>query len=91
MDEFNLAVKELNFQSAQWFRLNYGETCRMCVQSEPGREFLSAMMNYLLMLQRSGQDFSVPLVVMTATMLQIGFNLGRKRAEAEILEGWMKL
>jgi len=42
-------------------------------------------------LQRSGQDFSVPLVVMTATMLQIGFNLGRKRAEAEILEGWMKL
>ena len=91
VDEFNSALAELNFQSAQWYRANYGEACRLCVESEASRQFLLTMMNSLVSMQRNGQDFSVPMVLLTATMLQIGYQMGRKRAESEILEGWMRL
>jgi urease accessory protein UreE len=31
------------------------------------------------------------LVLVGATMLQMGYAMGRRHAEAEILEGWMRL
>ena len=89
--ELNAALAELNFQSAHWYRTNYSESYRVCVEAEASRLFLLAMMNHMFALQRSRQDFSIPMVYLAATMLQIGYRIGRKRAETEILEGWMRL
>jgi hypothetical protein len=91
MADLNSAIAELNSQSAQWYRANYGEACRIAVESEASRQFLITMLNASARMQGTGQDFSVPLVILAATMLQIGYTIGRKRAEAEILEGWMRL
>jgi len=91
LTEFDAAISELNYQSARWYQTKYGEACRICVESESSRQFLMTMLNALVSMQRTGQDFSVPMVILTATMLQIGYQIGRKRAEAEILEGWMRL
>jgi hypothetical protein len=52
---------------------------------------LQAILGSLMQRQGAGQDFSVPLVILSATMLQIGYAIGRKRAEAEVLEGWLRL
>jgi hypothetical protein len=89
--EFNTALAELEFQSAQSYQAMYAESCRICVESAASRQFLLAMLNHSMLLQRTGGDVSGPLVLLAATMLQTGYALGRKRAEAEILEGWMKL
>jgi hypothetical protein len=89
--ELNSALGELNFQTAQWYRANYGETCRACIESDSTRQFLQAILGSLMQRQGAGQDFSVPLVILSATMLQIGYAIGRKRAEAEVLEGWLRL
>ena len=91
IQDFNTALGELDFQSAQWYRAKYGESCRMCVESGVSRQFLLTMLDYLMVLQRSGGDASVPLVLIAATMLQTGYAMGRRRAEAEVLEGWMRL
>ena len=91
LHEFNLALTELDFQSAEWYCANYGESHRICIESPVSRQFLLTMLQYLIGLQRLGGDFSMPLVLLAATMLQTGYMIGRKRAEAEILEGWMKL
>ena len=89
--EFNAALAELDFQSAKWYRARFGESCRICTESTASRQFLLAMLDYLMALQRTGGDASVPLVLLAATMLQTGYAIGRQSAEAEILEGWMKL
>jgi hypothetical protein len=89
--DFNAALTELDFQTAQWYRANYGETCRLCVESDASRQFMLTMLAHLMGLQRTGGDVSVPLVLIAATMLQTGYSIGRRRAEAEILEGWLKL
>ena len=91
IQEFNTALGELDFQSAQWYRARYGDSCRICVESGPSRQFLLTMLDYLSVLQRSGGDISVPLVLIAGTMLQTGYMMGRRRAEAEVLEGWMRL
>jgi len=91
MLEFNTALGELDFQSAQWYLTRYGESCRICVESAASRQFLLAMLDHLMLLQRTGGDASVPLVLTAATMLQTGYMMGRRRAEAEVLEGWMRL
>ena len=91
IQDFNTALGELDFQSGQWFRSTYGESCRICVESAASRQLLLTMHDYLTSLQRSGGDTSVPLVLLAATMLQTGYAIGRRRAEAEVLEGWMRL
>jgi hypothetical protein len=91
IQEFNAALQDLDFRSAEWYRANYGEFCRLCIESGASRQFLLTMLDYLMRLQRAGGDYSVPLVLLAATMLQTGYMIGRKRAETEILEGWMKL
>jgi hypothetical protein len=91
IQEFNAALTELDFQSAQWYRARYEETCRICVESPASRRLLLAMLDYLAATLRTGGDFSVPLVLLAGTMLQTGYMLGRRHAEAEVLEGWMRL
>jgi hypothetical protein len=49
------------------------------------------MLTKLVNLQMSGSNFSAPLIRVAATMLQTGYTIGRRHAEAEVLEGWMKL
>jgi hypothetical protein len=89
--EFNAALTDLEFQSPQWYRARYGETCQICVESTASRYFLLTMLSDLIRLMRAGEDFSVPLVLLAGTMLQTGYTIGRRRAEAEVLEGWMRL
>jgi len=91
MQEFNSALTELSNQSPQWYLANYGDACGICIQSHVSRQFLLTLLDHMMCLRRCGQDFSTPLVMLAATMLQIGYEIGRKRAEAEILEGWMRL
>jgi hypothetical protein len=89
--EFNAALAELDFQSAQWFRVRYGYPCQICVEAPASRNFLLTMLDYLAGMVRTGGDVSVPLVLLAGTMLQTGYMLGRRRAEAEVLEGWLRL
>jgi hypothetical protein len=91
MQEFNSALIELSSQSPQWYLANYGDACGICIQSYASRQFLLTLLDHMMRLQSCGQDFSTPLVMLAATMLQTGYEIGRKRAEAEILEGWMRL
>ena len=91
IQDFNAALGELNFQSAQWYRARYEESCRMCVESAESKQLLLTILDYLAILQRTGGDVSIPLVLLAANMLQTGYAIGRRRAEAEVLEGWMRL
>src|SRR6266478_733579 len=61
LHDFNAALTELDFQTAQWYRANFGESCRLCVESDASRQFMLTMLAYLMGLQRNGGDVSVPL------------------------------
>jgi hypothetical protein len=89
--QFDSALAHLSSLPAQSFRANYGNACGLCTQSDASRRFLLAMLDLMIQLHNAGRDFSIPLVLLSGTMLQTGYEMGRKRAEAEILEGWMKL
>jgi hypothetical protein len=91
LQEFNSALTDLNFQSAQWYRAHYAETCRICVESPASRQLMLTMLDYLMRTLKAGGDCSVPMVLLAGTMLQTGYMLGRRHAEAEVLEGWMRL
>ncbi len=91
IQEFNAALTELDFQSAQWYRALYGEACMICAESPTSRRFIAAMLDYLAGLSTAGGDISAPMVLLAGTMLQTGYRIGRRQAEAEILEGWMRL
>ncbi|MCU1339209.1 MAG: hypothetical protein JWO19_4790 [Bryobacterales bacterium] len=91
IQEFNAALEELDFQTAQWFRARYAETCRICVESPASRQLMLTMLDSLMGTLKAGGDFSVPLVLLAGTMLQTGYTMGRRHAEAEVLEGWMRL
>ena len=91
IQEFNAALTELDFQSAQWYRAYYGETCRICVESPASQRLILTMLDYLVGTLKAGGDYSVPLVLLAGTMLQTGYRSGRRHAEAEVLEGWMRL
>ena len=91
IQEFNAALMELDFQSAQWYRARYGETCQICMESPASRRLMLTMLDYLAEMLKTGGDFSVPLVLLAGTMLQTGYSIGRRHAEAEVLEGWMRL
>ena len=91
IQEFNAALTQLDHQSAGWYRARHGDICRMCVESTVSRHFLLTMLGYQMRMARTGEDFTLPLVLLAGTMLQTGYAIGRKHAEAEILEGWMRL
>jgi hypothetical protein len=91
IQEFNAALMELDFQSAQWYRARYEETCRMCIESLAGRRLILTLLDQLVGTLKAGGDYSAPLVLLAGTMLQTGYIIGRRHAEAEVLEGWMRL
>lgn len=91
IQEFNAALAQLDFQSAQWYRERYADTCRICIESPASRRLMTTMLDYMLGTLRTGGDYTVPLVLLAGTMLQTGYMMGRRHAEAEILEGWMRL
>jgi hypothetical protein len=91
IQEFNAALMDLNFHSAQWYLAQYGETCQICMESPASRLLLLTMLDDLMRTMRAGGDFSTPLVLLAGTMLQTGYRIGRRHAEAEVLEGWMRL
>ena len=89
--EFNSALAELDFQSAAWFRARYEYACQICVEAPASQRLLLTMLDHLVGILRTGGDVSVPLVMLAGTMLETGYMLGRRRAEAEVLEGWLRL
>jgi len=91
IQEFNAALMELDFQQPQWYRARFGGTCQICIESPASRQLMLTMLDYLAGTMRAGGDVSVPLVLLAGTMLQTGYMIGRKHAEAEVLEGWMRL
>src|SRR5262245_41519435 len=91
MSDFEKALAELEYKTTDWYQNNYGESYRMCLESAASRRLLWALCERTLLLQRLGADFSLPMVLLSATMLQIGYNIGRKHAETEVLEGWCRL
>ena len=40
---------------------------------------------------KTGGDTAIPLVLLAGTMLRTGYAIGRRHAEAEVLEGWLRL
>jgi hypothetical protein len=91
IQEFNAALAELDSQSPEWYRARYAETCQICVDSQASRQLMLTMLEHLVSTLKAGGDSSVPLVLLAGTMLQTGYLIGRRRAEAEVLEGWMRL
>jgi hypothetical protein len=49
------------------------------------------MLDHLVKTLEAGGDYSIPLVLVAGTMLQTGYMMGRRHAEAEVLEGWMRI
>jgi len=91
IQEFNAALMELDFQSAQWYRARYEETCRMCSDSLVGRRLILTLLDQLVGTLKAGGDYSAPLVLLAGTMFHTGYMIGRRHAEAEVLDGWMRL
>lgn len=89
--EFNAALMDMDFQTAEWFRERFGDTCQMCVESPASQRFMTTMLEHLVATLKAGGDCTVPLVLLAGTMLQTGYTIGRRHAEAEVLEGWMRL
>src|SRR5690242_18926397 len=84
IQEFNAALGELDFQSAQWYRARSGDTCRICVESPASQRLMLTMLYHLVGTLKTGGEFSVPLVLLAGTMLQTGYMMGRRHAEAEV-------
>jgi hypothetical protein len=91
IQELNALLMDLNCQSAQAYRAQYGEIRQVCIESPASQLLLLTMLEDLLRLFRNGGDLSTPLVLLAGTMLQTGYTIGRKHAEAEVLEGWLRL
>ena len=91
INEFNAALRDMEFQTAQWYQARYAEACRACLESPASRNLLWAMLDQVVATLRMGGDVSAPLVLLAGTMLQTGYMIGRRQGEAEVLEGWMKL
>jgi len=84
-------LNQLQLQPPRWYWESYGTTYHVCVDSMPTRRLLLDVANHVVALQRTGGDYSIPLILLAATMLQTGYLMGKKNAETQILEGWMKL
>jgi hypothetical protein len=89
--DFEKAIAELEYKTSDWFQQTYGASYQMCLDSAASRRFLWALCERTVQLQQLGADFSTPMVLLAATMLQMGYQIGRKHAETEVLEGWYKL
>ena len=85
------ALLELELRPLDWYCSMYGDTYRLCLESEVSRRLLWAVCQHVGLMLRLGADHSIPLILLAATMLQAGYTIGRKQAESEILEGWLKL
>jgi len=84
-------LNQVQLQPPRTYWESYGSAYHTCSDSTPARRLLLDVANHVVALQRSGGDYSIPLILLAATMLQTGYIIGKKNAEAQILEGWMKL
>jgi len=91
IQEFNAALTDLNSHSTEQVRAQYAEACEICMESPASRLLLLTMLDQLVRTMNAGGDFSVPLVLLAGTMLRTGYAIGRRHAESEVLEGWMRL
>jgi hypothetical protein len=91
IQEFNAALTELDFQTPQWYQARFGESCQACIESPASRVLMLTMLDHLVKTLEAGGDYSIPLVLVAGTMLQTGYMMGRRHAEAEVLEGWMRI
>jgi hypothetical protein len=91
IQEFNAALTELDFQTPQWYQARFGESCQVCIESPASRVLMLTMLDHLVKTLEAGGDYSIPLVLVAGTMLQTGYMMGRRHAEAEVLEGWMRI
>jgi hypothetical protein len=89
--ELDEELNQLQLQPPQWYWESYGKTYHVCIDSTATRRLLQDVANHVMALQRTGGDYSIPLILLAATMLQTGYLIGKRNAEAQILEGWMKL
>lgn|SRR5262245_2848549 len=89
--DFHDALRALELRPPEWYSQTYAPTYQMCLDSWPSRRMLMATSDYLVMLQRTGGDYSIPLVALAAFMLHIGYIVGRKHAEVDVLGKWMKM
>lgn len=91
LQQLDEELNQLQSQPPQRYWENYGQTYHLCLDSPHTRRLLLDVVNHVVALQRVGGDSSIPLIVLAATMLQTGYQLGKRNAEAEVLHGWMKL
>ena len=91
LQDLNTALTELDFKSSDWFRTTYGDAAKLCIESSASRCLLMTLSDNLVGTMRAGGDYSALLVQLAAIMLQTGYNIGRRQAEAQVLEGWMQL
>ena len=91
LQQLDEELTQLQSQPPQWYWDSYGTTYRVCMDSATTHRLLQDVVSHVVALLRTGGDYSAPLTVLAATMLQTGYMLGKRNAEAQILEGWMKL
>ena len=91
LQQLDEELNQLHLQSPQWYWDSYGKTYRLCMDSTTTHRLLQDVVNHVVALHRTGGDYTLPLIVLAATMLQTGYQLGKRNAESQILEGWMKL
>jgi len=91
LQQLDEELNQLQLQPPQRYWESYGKTYHICLDSPQMRVLLQDVANHVVGLLKTGGDSSIPLIVLAATMLQTGYHIGKRNAEAEVLHGWMKL
>lgn len=89
--ELNSALNDIQMRSIAWQKKAYDGHFNRFLQPGMMNSFLRDACDYVAGSARIGQDYSIALMLVAATMIEAGYAVGRARAEAEMLEGWMKL
>lgn len=91
VQELNAALNHLEAHSPEWHFGQYAAAYQTILNSWISRRLIASMSDQIVASLRLGGDYSVPLILLAATMLESGYQIGRKQAETDLLNRWMKL
>lgn len=91
VQELDKFLQEIQVRPADWQEKVYDSHFTGFRQPGMMHNFLKEACEHIAASVRANQDYSIAIMLVAATMVEAGYALGRARAEAEVLDGWMKL
>lgn len=90
-EDLRQTLKDLDSRAADWPETTHWDTFELCKEVELSADLVRATNRLVKLAMMHDFDSTVPLLGLAATMLEAGYRIGRKKAETETLEAWMKL